>query len=188
MKSFLLGVFLLATQYTFAQCEVGEIELYMNVFVDPWGEETYWEITPAGTGCGNQTIGYGSNSQEVGCQLGLPVTGAYGYPDNTMITEGPFCLTEGEDYDLYLGGIYYGKISEDNTVSDFAGAMLYMIHEKFYETFLTVSEEKDIDRSLANKGKYIVCNSFVAIQHNGYSDNKKKVNYDSYLKGRILFK
>ena len=28
------------------------------------------------------------------------------------------------DFDLYLGGIYYGKIREDNTVEDFAGTML----------------------------------------------------------------
>ncbi|MBK7965540.1 MAG: hypothetical protein IPK10_09755 [Bacteroidetes bacterium] len=46
-----------------------------------------------------------------------------------------FIKNEPEDYDLYLGGIYYGKISEDNTVSDFAGAMLYMIHEKFTKPF-----------------------------------------------------
>lgn len=106
MKSFLPALFLLFSQFAFAQCELGEVELNLNIFVDPWGEETYWEITPAGTGCGNQTIGFGSNSEEVGCQLGLPVTGAYGYPDNTMITEGPYCLTYGEDYDLYFYDSY----------------------------------------------------------------------------------
>lgn len=99
-----------------------------------------------------------------------------------------FLKNEPTQYDLYLGGVYYGKIKEDNSVHDFAGTMLYKIHEKFYDTFLSVSEERDIDRSLANQGKFIVCNPFVAIQHEGYSDNKKAfVNYDICLKGRKLF-
>jgi len=100
-----------------------------------------------------------------------------------------FKKNEPDDYDLYLGGIYYGKIKEDNSVSDFGGAMLYMIRENFYDTFLSVNEERDIDRSLSNKGKFIVCNPFTAIQHEGFSDNKKAyVNYEMCLKGRKLFK
>ncbi|HRN91896.1 MAG TPA: hypothetical protein PLE75_02765 [Ferruginibacter sp.] len=104
--------------------------------------------------------------------------GAYNY----------FIKNKPTQYDLYLGGIYYGKIKEDHTVSDFAGMMLYIIHERFYDVFLSVHEESDIDRSLANKGTFVVCNPFVAIQHEGYSDNKKAfVNYDICLKGRKLF-
>jgi hypothetical protein len=100
-----------------------------------------------------------------------------------------FKKNEPDDYDLYLGGIYYGKIEEDNSVSDFAVAMLYMIKENFYDTFLSVNEERDIDRSLSIKGKFIVCKRFAAIQHEGFSDNKKAyVNYEMCLKGRKLFK
>jgi hypothetical protein len=91
-------------------------------------------------------------------------------------------------FDLYLASIYYGKISADNTVNDFAGLTLYSIHENFYDQFLAIDTTIDIDRALAGKGKFVVCNPFVAIQHNGYSDNKKMVcNYDTLLEGRILF-
>jgi hypothetical protein len=125
MRSFLLSgiVFLFGVHSANAQCGIGEVELNMNVFVDPWGEETYWEITPAGAGCGNGTIAFGSNAEEVGCGLGIGVTGNYGYPDNTMIAEGPFCLIEGESYDLYFydsygdGGLVF-EIYQDETLTN----------------------------------------------------------------------
>lgn len=75
------------------------------------------------------------------------------------------------DFDLYLGGISYGRLKQDNTVDDFAGTHLYIIRKRFYQTFLSLSGENDIDRALARKGKYVVCNPMVAIQSDGYSDN-----------------
>jgi hypothetical protein len=100
-----------------------------------------------------------------------------------------FIKNEPEDFDLYLGGITYGSINPDNSVNDFAGTHLYKINQNFYSTFLSLSEKEDIDRSLANKGKFIVCNPFVAIQQNGFSDNQKRYqNYDLYLQNRQLFK
>ena len=100
-----------------------------------------------------------------------------------------FNKTEPIEYDLYLGGITYGKINSDNSTRDFAGTHLYKIKNKFYDTFLSLPEEKDIDRSLANKGKFIVCNPFVAIQQNGFSDNlKRHQNYELYIQARQLFK
>lgn len=74
-------------------------------------------------------------------------------------------------------------------MNDFAGMHFYKIKKNFYDTFLSISEEKDIDRSLANKGKFIVCSPLVAIQHNGISDNQKThQNYDRYVQNRELFK
>lgn len=99
-----------------------------------------------------------------------------------------FLQNEPQDYDIYLGGIIYGNINSDNSVNDFSGTHLYKINKRFYNTFLSLSEEKDIDRSLANKGKFIVCNPIVAIQHNGFSDNRKRhQNYDRHLQNRQLF-
>lgn len=93
-----------------------------------------------------------------------------------------------EDYDLYLGGILYGNILQNNIVEDFAGTFLYTIHEKFYDRFLSIQGPGDIDRLLAGKGRFIVCNPFAAIVHNGYSDNKcRHMNYDCYTKNRKLF-
>lgn len=99
-----------------------------------------------------------------------------------------FLKQKPREFDLYLGGIYHGTIHSENTVEDFAGLTLYIIHQTFYDTFLSAGENTDLDRELAGKGKFIVCNPFAAIQHNGYSDNKKEfINYDDCLKGRILF-
>jgi hypothetical protein len=99
-----------------------------------------------------------------------------------------YLVSEPKDYDLYLGGIYYGNIKSDNSVEDFAGLTLYMIHSKFYETFLSIPDNLPLDRGLIKKGFYQVCIPFVATQYNGYSDNKKAFrNYDIYLKGRELY-
>ncbi|MGB3946340.1 MAG: hypothetical protein WBM13_00025 [Bacteroidia bacterium] len=92
------------------------------------------------------------------------------------------------DYDIYLGGIYYGRLKSDNTVEDFSGLTLYMVNERFYDTFLSVSENVHLDRALRNKGRFVVCNPLVVVQHNGFSDNvKEEVNYDSFLIERKLF-
>lgn len=99
-----------------------------------------------------------------------------------------FIENEPEDYDLYLGGIIYGNLHKDNSVKDFSGLTLYKINHRFYSTFLSLPEENDIDRPLANKGLYIVCNPFVVTQHNGFSDNKGEYQeYDLYLQNRKLF-
>ena len=79
-----------------------------------------------------------------------------------------------KDYDLYLGGITWGQILDDNTVKDFSGASFYTIRQRFYSTFLSLPQGKDFDRELAGKGKFMVCSPMVACQHNGYSDNQKR--------------
>lgn len=92
-------------------------------------------------------------------------------------------------FDLYLGGITYGELMSDNTVKDFAGTHLYTIHQNFYSTFLDQNGEMDIDRALKNKGKFVVCNPMVAIQRDGFSDNRNKVmDYSIYFKGRSLYR
>jgi|GEM_PF-3592620 len=65
------------------------------------------------------------------------------------------------------------------------------IENVFYICFMQLQiihlkERKD--RSLVNKGKFIICNPFVAIQQDGYSDNSKKYqNYNFYTQNRQLF-
>lgn len=124
MKRILNLVFCVFTaQFALGQCEIGEVEVTFNVYVDNWGQETYWELVPAGNGCGNGTLAFGSNAEEVGCNNTTTVSDNAGYPDNTMITEGPWCLTEGQSYDLHFvdsygdGGLvfeilYNGVLSE----------------------------------------------------------------------------
>lgn len=92
------------------------------------------------------------------------------------------------DFDIYNSGIYFGVIHPDNTTNHFASLHCYIIHERFYDTFLATDETKNIDKALKGKGKFVICNPFAAIQHTTFSDNKKKlVNYSSFLKGRELY-
>lgn len=78
------------------------------------------------------------------------------------------------DYDLYLSSVEYGRINGDNTIQDFAGFQLYFCHEKFYDTFLEADPTKDIDRMMARKGKFIVCQPFATVQHETISDNSRR--------------
>lgn len=100
-----------------------------------------------------------------------------------------FLDNEPSDYDLYLASVYTGTLDANNVVKDFSGLTLYMVHQRFYATFLATNELNHLDRALFKRGKYVVCNPFAAIQYNGLSDNKKQImNYDSYMIGRELFK
>jgi len=92
------------------------------------------------------------------------------------------------DYDIYLGGPSHGKLDAANKVNDFAGLLLYVIHHRFYETFLSIPENQHIDRGLRYKGEFIVCNPWPVIEHSGYSDNLKEYCDSSIFYGhRKLF-
>jgi len=83
---------------TQAQCNAGEVEVYIDVMTDNFGYETYWELLPGGNACGVGTIFSGGNPL-VGCAGGAVQAQAQGgYGNNITITEGPFCLIDGDDY------------------------------------------------------------------------------------------
>lgn len=92
------------------------------------------------------------------------------------------------DYDLYMGGIFLGQI-KDGIAERFTAMHCYMVHERFYDTFLSTPNDIHIDHSLAGLGKYVVCEPFIAIQYNGHSDNAGGYrNYDVIFENRKLFK
>jgi hypothetical protein len=89
------------------------------------------------------------------------------------------------DYDIYLSMIYLGEIDENNIVKDFTGLTLYVVHSRFYDTFLSVPDDDHLDRLLGGLGRYVVCNPFVAKQSDGFSSNTGKwENYEDLLKSR----
>lgn len=93
-----------------------------------------------------------------------------------------------KDFDIYLAGIYTGDIKEDNTVDDWSGLTLYIVSERFYDTFLNVTIMNHLDRTLARLGKYVVCNPFAAIQWTTWSSNKQAmICHSGLLKGRTLW-
>ena len=67
------------------------------------------------------------------------------------------------EYDIYLGSISYGRIGNDNRVIDFSGLLLYQVHSRFYDCFLSIQSQNHLDRSLNGKGVFFVCPQFVAI-------------------------
>jgi len=92
------------------------------------------------------------------------------------------------DYDIYLSMIYMGDIDEMNCVKEFSGMTMYMVHSRFYDTFLNTDPEEHIDRTLSGLGKFVVCNPFAFIQRNGFSSNTgKEEKYDTLLEGRNLY-
>jgi hypothetical protein len=96
-----------------------------------------------------------------------------------------FLAHKPDDYHLYLSMIYLGEPGEDNTVEEFTGMTLYMVHGSFYDTFLSADPNEHIDRALAGLGKFVVCKPFVAKQYNGISANTGKwEEYDHLLKNR----
>ena len=91
-------------------------------------------------------------------------------------------------FDLYLATISWGRVLPDNMVLDFSGLMGYIIHNKYYNTFLSSDTKLDIDRAQARRGQFYVCNPFAAIQYETFSDNTKRIHLnDKLFKNRNLY-
>ncbi len=84
-----------------SQCAAGEVEVSIDITTDQWGYELYWELVPSGDTCGSANAIFTGGNAAVGCAGGgLRAIFAGGYANNTMVTEGPFCLTIGQAYDI----------------------------------------------------------------------------------------
>lgn len=95
---------------------------------------------------------------------------------------------EPNNYDLYLASIFLGKIV-NGIAERFTALTLYMVAERFYDTFLSTPDHLHIDHALAGLGRYVVCEPFICTQHNGHSDNTGKYqNYDILFENRKLYK
>lgn len=94
-----------------------------------------------------------------------------------------------EDYDIFLSMIFMGEIDENNVVKAFTGLTLYTVHERFYDTFLSVPKDQHIDRALAGLGRFVVCDPFVATQYDGWSGNSGRMEtYGELTKYRKFYK
>jgi len=101
MKSFLLAVsfILFSAISSFAQCAAGETAVTFVMHTDNWAYENYWQLNLAGTGCNLTPIVEGANLN-VGCAGTESANSANGYANASVITEGPFCLTNNTAYEL----------------------------------------------------------------------------------------
>lgn len=129
--------------------------------------------------------------------------------ENCIVAEDDICFTYKnswqyflsqipETYDMFFASFYEGKVDSNNKLVGslkqkeiLSGLTLYSISERFYDTFLNMTEADHLDKRLgmiADEHEFYVCPEFCAIQTNGYSDNKKSnCNYDHYMKGRKMF-
>lgn len=94
-----------------------------------------------------------------------------------------------EDWDILLGGIYFGKPTPVNDhwakVGEFCALHFYIVNEKAYDKILEWPGDHHIDRWINEKGKLncYVMRKFIATQRNGHSDNTgSNVNYTDRLK------
>ena len=93
-----------------------------------------------------------------------------------------------ESYDIYLGGYFLGY-EQNGRLKEFTALHCYMVHSRFYDTFLSTKDEIHLDQALSGLGEYIACDPIVAIQHNGWSSNTRQhCNFDKLFENRILFK
>lgn len=108
-------------------------------------------------------------------------------------------------FDMYMASFYSGVITFDNRVEKFRGMTLIVVHNKFYDKFLSskeyFNEDKDnpqppdevayinIDNALDGLGEYFVSPLWPCIQHPGFSDkDQRMVNYDDRIPQHKLFK
>lgn len=97
-----------------------------------------------------------------------------------------------QDFDIYLGCSYIkNAIPNSDVVDNFiCGFHLYVVHEKFYDAFLSVPDDAHIDTAVGDlKGNAVFCKPFVALQRVGYSaNNKTVVNYNVILKEEEIYR
>lgn len=80
-----------------------------------------------------------------------------------------------EDYDLYLSSFYSGDRLEGNRIKNVAGLTLYECMASFYDTFLSVPNDRHIDRAISTVGgKFFVSPMFCTFQQPGYSYQRKR--------------
>ncbi len=110
-----------------AQCPTGEVQVLIEVTTDAYGYETYWELLPGGSPCGNGTIFSGGNPL-VGCGgAGVQTQQPGGYGNNLTLVEGPFCLVQGATYDIFWAddwgdaGLSFTVLVEGVNAGNFVG-------------------------------------------------------------------
>ncbi len=133
----------------FTQCPTGEVSVELTVSTDQYGSEGYWEIVPTGNSCGNGTIASGGNAA-VGCNgAGAQNQPSGGYGGNLHITEGPWCLPVGNEYDLiYVDDYADGGFEFEITVNGYMVNSFDAITGGFLRFHFTAEEPPIRDVSL----------------------------------------
>lgn len=147
---------------SFAQCPAGEAEVTIVVHTDAYGYEGYWQLLPNGIPCGTGMIAEFGNPA-VGCSgAGLQNQVQGGYGNNVTVTEGPWCLPLGTDFDLFFADDWGdGGFSFDIIVNGFQIETFDAVGLGGTYTF-TVEEPPAYDLSVfgANLYSYVTIGSY----------------------------
>jgi len=98
-----------------------------------------------------------------------------------------------KDFDVYIGGTYLidnGYVWESPLVKvkEWIGNHCIIIAERYYDTFLSLPDDKHIDTENKGLGEFFVCYPFPALQRSGFSANNMcEVNYNSILQAKDIY-
>jgi hypothetical protein len=107
------------------QCPAGQVEVVIHMQTDAWPYENYWQLVPSGNPCGTGVLFEGANLN-VGCNAVAADAGPDGYPAESVVTEGPFCLDPGS-YDIIFtdsygdGGLLFEVVVDGASWAAFSG-------------------------------------------------------------------
>lgn len=88
-----------------------------------------------------------------------------------------FCSQIPDSFDIYFGMVYTGVIQDGRITHGFSGLQFYLIHQKFFDVFLSAPPNKHIDMFLSEmcyKYEFRCVDPFICYGESGYSDNFKK--------------
>jgi hypothetical protein len=102
-----------------------------------------------------------------------------------------FLQNKPESFDIYAAANYLPfekeKTNGSVKVDCIVGFHLYIVSEKYYNTFLDTNDKDHIDT--AQKGELYVCYPFAALQRPGFSaNNKAMTNYNAILQESDIYK
>lgn len=91
-----------------------------------------------------------------------------------------------ETFDIYASSTYVDDLHDKNIL---CGFHLYVVHQRFYEKFLSIPDEKHIDTAANDlKGNVYVCRPYAALQRSGWSFNARAtVDYNTIVKPEDIY-
>ena len=109
-------------------CPEGQSPFTLQLYTDAWGAEVYWEMTPEGEACGSNTLYWGGNALNVGCDgEGIADAPAGDYASNATFILDTLCATPGEAVTLHHvdsygdGGTYFEVYADGVLTHSVAG-------------------------------------------------------------------
>jgi hypothetical protein len=89
-----------------------------------------------------------------------------------------FLKRKPKSFDIYIAGSYLkdNRIiyeSPITKVNAYVGNHLIIVHERYYDTFLSVPDNEHVDVAQSDLGEFYLCYPMAALQRKGFSSNNK---------------